>query len=73
MFFACHGKWPLLYQVWQKGHFTAKGQMATFYQAWQMATLLIWQWPNLFLADGHTVAQSLSIMVIAYVFRVKNG
>ena len=40
---------------------------------WQMATLLIWQLANLFMADGHRVAQSLVIMVIATVIRVKNG
>ena len=64
------------------GHFIAKWQMATsllngkwplLYQLWQMATLLIWQLANLFMADGHRVAQSLVIMVIATVIRVKNG
>ena len=30
-------------------------------------------WPNLFMADAHTVAQSLYVMVIATVIWVKNG
>ena len=56
------------------GHFiTNYGKWPLLYQLWQMATLLIWQLANLFMADGHRVAQSLVIMVIATVIRVKNG
>ena len=68
-----NGKWPLLYQVWQKGHFIAKWQMATSLSSMANGHFLIWQLANLFMADAHTVAQSLYIMVIATVIRVKIG
>ena len=36
------------------GHFiTNYGKWPLLYQLWQMATLLIWQMANLFMADGH--------------------
>ena len=47
------------------------GKWPLLYQAWQMATFLIWQLANLFMAYGHTGAQSLSIMVIAMWLELK--
>ena len=46
------------------------GKWPLLYQAWQMATLLIWQLANLFWQMA-TVAQSLSIMVIAMWLELK--
>ena len=68
-----NGKWPLLYQVWQKGHFIAKWQMATslssmangHFTNMAVGQFIFGRWPHSgpkFIYYGNS-----------YVIRVKNG